>query len=113
MRSGGFYWRVGGADEHFCDVVASNFHLHGADSDFEMIFVEPAADDCRTSDGLELYRVPLRDMLYQLRLGVGIALIGASGMSDQRGIELLAELAAQFGKRRSESFVTFCARARS
>jgi hypothetical protein len=39
----------------------------------------------------------LSDVLHQLGLGMGIALIGAGGVRDYGRVELLAEFAAKFG----------------
>ena len=86
-----------GAGQHFGDVVARDLHLHRAHLDFEMIVVDLARDSGRASGGLQLDGIAFGDVLDQLRLGVRIALVGAGGVGDDGGIELLAEFAAQLG----------------
>ena len=95
--AGGFYGRVGGAGDDFGDVGAGDLHFHCAYFDFEVIVVDFAGDDRGASDGFQFDCVALGDVLHQLRLRVGIALVGAGGVRYYRGIELLAKFAAQFG----------------
>ena len=62
-----------------------------------MIVVDAPRHQRRASYRFQFDRVSFRHVLDQLRLGVRIALIGASGMRDDGGIELLAEFAPKFG----------------
>ena len=65
--------------------------------DFEIVVVDFADDFRGASGGLQLDGVALGDVLYDLRLGVGVVFVGAGGVRDQGGVELFAEFAAQFG----------------
>jgi hypothetical protein len=67
----------------------------------------------RAAGGLQLDGVAFGNVFDDLRLGVGIVLVGSGGVGDDGGIELLAEFAAQFGDLLSASFESFCAAARS
>jgi hypothetical protein len=62
-----------------------------------VVVVDFAGDSGGASGGLQLDRVAFSDVLHQLRLGMGIALIGSGGVRDYGGVELLAEFAAEFG----------------
>ena len=62
-----------------------------------MIVVNAARDYCGPSHGFQLDGVAFRDVLDQLRRGVGIVAVGAAGVGNDRGVELLAEFSAQFG----------------
>ena len=72
-------------------------HLHYTDFDFEVIVVEAAGDSGRLSYRFQFDRVSFRDMFDDLRLGVGVALIGSGGVGYHCSVELLAEFAAEFG----------------
>ena len=54
-------------------------------------------DDGVAAHRFQLDRVALGDMLYQAGLGVWVSAIGAGGVGDDGGVELLAEFAAHFG----------------
>ena len=96
MGTGSFDRRVGGAGEHFGDIVAGDLHFHGADFDFEVGVIEAAEDAARAADRLQLDCIAFRYMLDELRLGVGVSVIGTSRVGDDGGVELLAEFAAHF-----------------
>src|SRR5437016_8351704 len=85
--------RVSRPRQHFGNVGAADFHLHGADFDFEVVVVNLARDSPGAAHGFELDRVSFRDMLYHSRLSSGIALIGTRAVRDNGGIELLTKIA--------------------
>ena len=62
-----------------------------------MILVDAPAHHGRPAHRLEFYRVALGNMLYHLRLRIGITPVGPGGMRHHGGIELLAEFPPQLG----------------
>ena len=73
-------------------------HLHGADGDFEVLGVDDALDAGLAAEALELDEVADLDAFGDVGLGGGIVLVGAGGVGDDGGVELLGELAASRGR---------------
>ena len=88
---------VSGVGEDFGDIVARDFHFHHSDFNFEVVIVDLARNFGGASDGLELDGIAFGNVLDHLGLGVGVSDVGAGGVGDYRGVELVAEFAAQFG----------------
>src|SRR5947207_13268903 len=87
--------RVSRPRQHLGNVGAADFHLHGADFDFEVIVINLAGDSSGAAHGFELDRIAFRDMLYHSRLSVGIASVCARTVCDYGRVELLAKIAAE------------------
>ena len=94
-------------------LVALDAHLDGAEGDFKEIFLDLALHDGNFVHRLDKNLVAGGDVLEQMRLGIGVALIRAGAVGDDGLVEALLKLAAQAGMRRSASFDNFCCPARS
>jgi hypothetical protein len=77
------------------DVVALDAHLDGAERDFKEVFLHLALHDRNLVHRLEADLVAGGDVLHDMRLGVGVALIRAGAVGDDGLVEALLKLAAQ------------------
>jgi hypothetical protein len=77
------------------ELVALDAHLDGAERDFEEILLDFALHHGDLVHGLDAHLVAGSDVLEQMRLRVGVALIGAGAVGDDGLVEALLKLAAQ------------------
>ena len=85
--------------QHLRNIVARDLHFHGANLDFEVVVIDSTRYYGGAADRLQLDGIAFGDMFHELRLGMGISLVGAGSVRDYSRIELFAEFAAQLGVR--------------
>src|SRR5580698_1263349 len=95
--AGGLEGRYNFDGLHVGNITYGGAHLQLANGNFEGLRVDDAVDPCLTTERFEFHEVADFNALWDVGLGGGIVLVGASGVGDDGGVELFGELPAQGG----------------